>query len=829
VPISDLAPSFASQGWGALGTDRSVMGRPLVIAGRRFARGLGTHAASEVAYDLEGPYTAFEAWVGVDDEMLRYPQASVVFRVLGDGRTLFSSGIMRPKMPAVRVQVPLRGVRQLRLVVTDAGDGIDADHADWADAYLVGRPNVPALPPPGPARYSVTAPGITLRFGADGRVAGASVRGSDAHLRDASTYLGGCAEVGKGRARRYGRGGLEVTRRFRAPQKRGEATLTERFTPTRTSVRWEVAIRSGGAPWSAPITTRLACKPAAGTRMWAAWSDSDQRGDRWHDPLETRPFTTRLWGYGGNASQDFFFALPLASVVDAAHDSALSLVLSPEDTLLDLSLTTSRTGTLAFSRTSYRLGGGRSLRFAMDLVPHAADPRAALGWMVERYPRFFDPPNPRASQIAGCGAYSSFEGNLDAAKLKRIGFCVNWKASYDFPYMGMFLPPVPGEGDRWNRFDVAPGWTPKAGPFTTTSRRQLEGYARSMRGQGFHVLSYFNTTEFGTAIGGPDKVDSTLRPGEEWRDATTFLYRRIPDGILRTPQGGAYGTWGGAVAMDPGGPSFRSHLLDQARKHVLKLPDSDGICIDRLDWLAFYNPRGNDGVSWRDDRPARSLLLSWHRLMSEMGPIFHRADKVIFANTLVSRLELLRQVDGIYDEMGSRPPRQNAVALLGLRKPAIVWTSDEGVLKPDPDAYFQRHLYLGLFPTAPLPGNDHTILPSPWADEQYLRYGPLLDCLRGRTWVLEPHPVSVAGAKANVFLVPSGYVIPVVLAGKATSATLTLRHLPGLAGAKYEALLPGATKWRPVRAATVSGGMRLVMPLSRGCAVVRIQRKGTAG
>lgn len=40
-------------------------------------------------------------------------------------------GLARP------VRVPLRGVKELKLVVTDGGDGIGADHADWADARLV--------------------------------------------------------------------------------------------------------------------------------------------------------------------------------------------------------------------------------------------------------------------------------------------------------------------------------------------------------------------------------------------------------------------------------------------------------------------------------------------------------------------------------------------------------------------------------------------------------------------------------------------------------------------------------------------------------------------
>ena len=37
------------------------------------------------------------------------------------------------------MSVPLDGVEELMLVVTDAGDGISCDHADWLNARLLGN------------------------------------------------------------------------------------------------------------------------------------------------------------------------------------------------------------------------------------------------------------------------------------------------------------------------------------------------------------------------------------------------------------------------------------------------------------------------------------------------------------------------------------------------------------------------------------------------------------------------------------------------------------------------------------------------------------------
>ena len=73
----------------------------------------------------------------------------------------------------------------------------------------------------------------------------------------------------------------------------------------------------------------------------------------------------------------------------------------------------------------------------------------------------------------------------------------------------------------------------------------------------------------------------------------------------------------------------------------------------------------------------------------------------------------------------------------------MCWTSDENPFGSDPDEYFQRHLYMGAFPTVPFPGNDHSVLPSEANDRLYLDYGPLFNALRGRTWLLKPGVVEM--------------------------------------------------------------------------------------
>jgi hypothetical protein len=135
--LDELNPVSATQDYSTLQKRKSVDRNPLRVGGKTYERGLGTHANAEIIYPLKGGYKTFEAEVGVDDE--KGGAGTVVFQVFVDDEKLADSGVMRGKQPAKKVSVPLEGADELRLVVTDAGDGINCDHADWADARLIGN------------------------------------------------------------------------------------------------------------------------------------------------------------------------------------------------------------------------------------------------------------------------------------------------------------------------------------------------------------------------------------------------------------------------------------------------------------------------------------------------------------------------------------------------------------------------------------------------------------------------------------------------------------------------------------------------------------------
>jgi alpha-galactosidase len=101
------------------------------IAGHAYSHGLGTHADCRIQLDLGGAAEKFSAAVGIDDAAGN-AGATVIFKVLADGKTLRKTSVMKLGQPAEKLDVDVRGVKTLVLVADSAGDGINFDHADWA-------------------------------------------------------------------------------------------------------------------------------------------------------------------------------------------------------------------------------------------------------------------------------------------------------------------------------------------------------------------------------------------------------------------------------------------------------------------------------------------------------------------------------------------------------------------------------------------------------------------------------------------------------------------------------------------------------------------------
>lgn len=112
--------------------------KPLRVGGSLYGRGLYCHAPSELIVRLPGPGRVFTSTAGIDsNEQTAGGQGSVVFSVGVAGKSVFKTEMMREGMAGTGVRVGLEGARELVLEVSDGGNGIACDQADWADAKVV--------------------------------------------------------------------------------------------------------------------------------------------------------------------------------------------------------------------------------------------------------------------------------------------------------------------------------------------------------------------------------------------------------------------------------------------------------------------------------------------------------------------------------------------------------------------------------------------------------------------------------------------------------------------------------------------------------------------
>ncbi len=134
--LSDLEWKEASAGWSRNGDrlprrDRDAQGNALRLGGRRFPKGIGTHAPSRILYNLGGNFTRFRAFAGGAEK-----GGTVQFEVRGDGRSLYRSPVLQGLNGFQPVDVSVEGVHLLELDVSDGGNGFICDMANWALARV---------------------------------------------------------------------------------------------------------------------------------------------------------------------------------------------------------------------------------------------------------------------------------------------------------------------------------------------------------------------------------------------------------------------------------------------------------------------------------------------------------------------------------------------------------------------------------------------------------------------------------------------------------------------------------------------------------------------
>ncbi|MBR5579565.1 MAG: NPCBM/NEW2 domain-containing protein, partial [Lachnospiraceae bacterium] len=140
--LSDYEWISATYGYGnGVNRDANHNGSTLRLANEQgqpveFRKGLGTHAASIIKYDISGiGFEKLHGYVGLDYIQYGAANGDVQFRVLIDGVQLFDSGVMGNTAPMKEIDIEIpEGARELELNVNTGSSGNNwNDHANWAD------------------------------------------------------------------------------------------------------------------------------------------------------------------------------------------------------------------------------------------------------------------------------------------------------------------------------------------------------------------------------------------------------------------------------------------------------------------------------------------------------------------------------------------------------------------------------------------------------------------------------------------------------------------------------------------------------------------------
>lgn len=142
VSLTAFKPIIISQGYGTLQVNRSVNSEKGWKSWSRlsddyyfYRKGFGTHAPSNLVFNINGKFSNFATDYGIDTEA--GTAASSRFEIWGDGKKLFESETMgRFEFPR-HIKVSVKGVKFLGLTVSDNGDGINDDHVDWFNPVLI--------------------------------------------------------------------------------------------------------------------------------------------------------------------------------------------------------------------------------------------------------------------------------------------------------------------------------------------------------------------------------------------------------------------------------------------------------------------------------------------------------------------------------------------------------------------------------------------------------------------------------------------------------------------------------------------------------------------
>jgi hypothetical protein len=593
----------------------------------------------------------------------------------------------------------------------------------------------------------------------------------------------------------------EVTQVSASPEGGQIAALslkcTSRWSSSGHGLVWDLLLEGSGKRAGHEVTIDLPVL-SPGLRIFTPSNDPEAEVNA-QPTYRPVPYATMGWATGSA------YVLPLVTVLDPQSDQALTVALPPNVNVPHLQVEWIGGQVLRLTLGHRGMGGGKASPLRLLFYAHPADYRCALKAYSDEFPEYFESPLPRG-HAEGVFWYHHIQDHPDFAEMARQHVRFMWSSMW-FAYLGDYMP----EGPAWAPYTYGHWW--KLGQMM--SDEKIRAFIAGMGQHGIGIYGYFNLTEFG-GKGGAD--DNTGIP-------THLLQTKFAEAEVKDVQGGEIPTWEGARVMNPRlAGSFWPWLKMQCQRYIARLPELQGLIIDRLDWASRYDYGHDDGFSMIGKQAVENLAQPVAEAVQEVCRMAHAAHQRVFVNQFW-RVEVVRDVDGYCHESDHVP----ALAYLAPFRPLSAWEmrqpSEGDFLK------FEKQMKLRLqfacFPQMiahQFPISQQQ--PDPRAADFLEVYAPLFDPLIGKRQVLLPHCVAATGDNdVNLFLNGAGeYVAPL------TSRT---RHRSRGAEQLEEVTVtlktPDAAELRSAKVYSADGpAYAAALSLSQGRAIIQVAKHGTA-
>ena len=360
--------------------------------------------------------------------------------------------------------------------------------------------------------------------------------------------------------------------------------------------------------------------------------------------------------------------------------------------------------------------------------------RPGLGWLYNKYPEYFDPPNPHVHELEG--GFMLTNPYTEDSFIKEVGkYNVKWAEIHNhFPVYGNYAP----DEKEWDSV-IAHDYPELPPANAKLSRDKINRHIRSLHDNHIKGLLYFQCT------------------GDAY---IPYAEKKFPDAIARDSIGNIIPTWKECCFVNAApGTSFHTHINGQIDKFIADYPEIDGVFLDQACYQTIDTAH-QDGITASNNKPVAMFGYSYTETLQKLSDILHAQGKIIWGNGPFD-IEVQRDIDGIMSEGTSR--LSETYKYLCLTKPLLVHTYPDTPEKVE--TMFRYCLLTGA--SYSIGASSKLPVPTPITPEireLFDSYIPLVEKLFGRTWLLEPNPLEIPpGFQANIFKGKDGCSVIVTL------------------------------------------------------------------